>query len=85
MAFHPTHKLKHGTRRIYQEGRDAFRNSVGSLYMRTDSVDAPSLWEQDEDINLDTVGPRGELLHPAVHSRGRSTSVREQGSGGMLQ
>ena len=54
--------------------------------MRADSVDAPSLWEQEDedDAGLEQVGPRGELLAP-VHPRGRSASVRAQGPAGQLR
>ena len=48
----------HGTKNIYQGGREAFRNSVGSLYMRADSVDATSLSDgEDEDEDIDPLEP----------------------------
>jgi hypothetical protein len=74
----------HGTKKIYQEGREAFRNSVGSLYMRADSVDAPSLWDVDSEdtTSIEQGDPR---TPPAVDGngngkgrRGRSASIRHR-------
>ena len=46
-----------GGKRVYHEGREAFRNSVP--YLRVDSVDAPSLWEGEEGEEAITTGIRG--------------------------
>ena len=77
-----------GTKRFYEEGREAFRSSVP--YLRHDSVDAPSLWEMDEvqrRERLDSLGTgysgasdfdggTGGLTAPAASAVKRRTSPR---------
>lgn len=63
--------MRSGTKKIYEEGRDAFRSSVP--YLRNDSVDAPSLWELEE-------MERERLLGNGIDS-GNAGGIREEDGG----
>lgn len=60
-----------GTKKFYQEGREAFRSSVP--YLRADSVDAPSLWELDE-----LAAEQQEVLRGRTDGQGEVEVKREE-------
>ena len=66
----------HGGKRVYQEGRDAFRNSVPCL--RVDSVDAPSLFEPEESVEslVSEEGSEASTVKQSGRRRGWSLSGR---------